>query len=347
VTVHRVHQPLTHIRPVTSGEKSALADVEPVKNIAILVLPDFAMLAYAAATDVFRAANNESGARLYNWVNVGPYSGQVRSSSGIALDCTVELASTDQYDYVFVCASDEAVACKDNLVLHWLRRQARGGAIMGAISGGAFVLARAGLLKGYRATLHWIYWDAFGEEFPDIDLRRTLFEIDRDRLTCGGGMAPLDMLRQHIAATHSVGLGDRISELFLHTENRSAQKPQRGSLRDRLGVSHIGLIAAIEAMERSLEEPIGRAELAGIAGVSVRQLDRLFSTQVGLPVNAMYLELRLERALHLVQQSSMPLAEVAYACGFKSPSNFSKAYHDRFGVPPSFDRTRFNKRILS
>jgi transcriptional regulator GlxA family with amidase domain len=334
------------VPPKASEAAIAAPGVVAVKKIAMLVLPHFAMLAYAAATDVFRAANNQNGSPLYEWTNVGPFAGQVRSSSGIGLDCAVELSASIQYDYVFVCASDEAVACKDSPVLHWLRRQARGGAIMGAISGGAFLLARAGLLNGYRATLHWIYWDAFGEEFPDIDLRRTLFEIDRDRLTCGGGMAPLDMLREHITKTYGVGLGDRIGELFLHTENRSAHRPQRGSLRDRLGVSHVGLIAAIEAMERSLEEPVGRADLAEIAGVSVRQLDRLFSAQVGLPVNAMYLELRLERALHLVQQSSMPLAEVAYACGFKSPSNFSKAYRDRFEIPPSADRARFNRRRL-
>jgi transcriptional regulator GlxA family with amidase domain len=322
---------------IAGGESSA-------KHIAILVLPDFAMLAYALVTDFFRIADSYFGAAFYSWSNIGQQVGPVRSSGGVAVQCSHDVHSAEQFDYVFVCASDQAVGCTNPEILDWLRRQARGGAIMGAVSGGAFLLARAGLLDGYRATIHWVYWTAFAQEFPDIDLRRTMYEIDRDRMTCGGGLASLEMLREHVSRDASPALAGKISELFLLTGGRSAPHLQRGSLGDNLGITDPGLLRALAAMEGNIQRPLSRQSIADTAGVSIRQLDRLFCKLIGSPAHEYYLELRLKRARHLVLESSMPLKEIAYACGFKSASNFSKAYRDAFSEPPSADRRRIKGR---
>ncbi len=157
-------------------------------------------------------------------------------------------------------------------------------------------------------------------------------------------MSPLDMLHALLRCQHGEGLALRVADWFLHTEIREGHKPQRLSFQARLGVNHAGLIRVLSAMERALEEPLSRGALAKIAGVSERQLDRLFLSQVGTALGVYYLQLRLERARQLVLQSSLSQLDIAIACGFKSPSTFSKSYRGLFGLPPSTERANALRR---
>lgn len=307
-------------------------------RVGFLLLSGFALLAYAAAIESLRAANQVAGKELYTWHHISPYDRTAVASNGVKLHCEYDTCCNEKFDFLFVCASDEALNFRHSPTFRWLRNLAANNAVLGGISGGVFVLARAGLLKDQRVTLHWVYAPAFSEEFPEANLHRSLYEIDGKRMTCGGGMAPLDMLHALLARQHGEELAARVSDWFLHTEVREGQKPQRLSFRARLGVNHAGLIRALEAMEDALEEPLPRNELARIAAMSERHLDRLFLAQVGSPLSAYYLQLRLERARQLVLQSSLSLLEIAIACGFNRASTFSKSYRKLFGVPPSTDR---------
>lgn len=310
-------------------------------TVAFLLVPGFAMLAYAAAIESLRAANQIAGRKLYDWRHLSAIGAPVAvASNGVELGCDRTLQDHRIFDKVFVCASDEAAKFDDAQAMAWLRNQATGGASMGGIGGGAFLLARAGLLKRRQVTLHWAYATAFREEFPDVTLHRSLYEIDGNVMTSGGGMSPLDMMHAIIRDEHGEQLAIGVSDWFLHTDIRDGQAVQRLSFQARLGVHHPGLIRALESMEGALEEPLARARIAQIAGVSERQLDRLFRTQVGTGISAYYLKLRLERARQLVLQSSLSLTEIAVACGFNSASTFSKSYRAEFGEPPSNERIR-------
>jgi transcriptional regulator GlxA family with amidase domain len=312
--------------------------------VAFLLLSGFAMIAYASAIEALRAANQVASAKLYSWHNVSPDGQPAFASNGVEFQCQYDTRTIETFDYVFVCASDEALTFRQPQTLRWLRALATVNAVIGGISGGAFLLARAGLLNNHRLTLHWVYASAFSEEFPEADLRRSLYEIDGNRMTCGGGISPLDMMHALLRREYGDELAVAVSEWFLHTDIREGQKPQRLSFQARLGVSHAGLIRVLEAMEASLEEPLSRAELAQIAGVTERHLDRLFLAQVGSPLSAYYLEQRLDRARQLVLQSSLSLLEIAIACGFTRASTFSKSYRRLFNVSPSEDRTNTLRR---
>jgi transcriptional regulator GlxA family with amidase domain len=312
--------------------------------VAFLLLSGFAMIAYASASEALRAANQVAGAELYNWCNVSPDGKPAVASNGLELECVCDTRATEVFDYVFVCASDEALTFRQPRTLRWLRAQATANAVVGGISGGAFLLARAGLLKGHRLTLHWVYAPAFAEEFPEADVRRSLYEIDANRMTSGGGISPLDMMHALLRREYGDELAVGVSEWFLHTDIREGQKPQRLSFQARLGISHAGLIRVLEAMEASLEEPLSRAELSHIAGVCERHLDRLFLAQVGTTLSAYYLEQRLDRARQLAVQSSLSLLEIAIACGFTRASTFSKSYRRMFRVSPSEDRANALRR---
>ena len=215
---------------------------------------------------------------------------------------------------------------------------ARQSVAIGGVSGGAYVLARSGLLDGYRATIHWEHLPAFSEEFPHVSVERNLFVIDRDRLTCAGGIAALDLMHALIERDHGHDLAAAVSEWYLHTEVRSGSVPQRMTLRERFGVSNPKLLKALSEIERRIEEPPGRDELAAVAGTSVRQLERLFAQHLGTTMGVHGLRVRLTRARELLRQTSKPVLDIAVMCGFTSVSHFSRAYRVAFGHPPRAER---------
>jgi transcriptional regulator GlxA family with amidase domain len=308
------------------------------KTVGFLLVPGFALMSYAAAIEPLRAANLLSGNMLYRWWHAAPSGEPVTASNGIAVipDCGTR---TDRAaDMVFVCAGGNPATFNESSSLGWLRRLARKGVTLGGISGGPYILARAGLLDDRRATLHWEHMPAFREAFPDVAVVPSLFEIDGNRITCSGGISALDMMVALIELDHGRQLAAAVGDWFLHTHIREGYGPQRLDLRYRLGVADEKLLRVLGAMETNLEQPLSRTDLARQAGISLRQLERLFHTHVGHGIHQHYRWIRLERARQLLRETSLPVLDVALATGFSSPSQFSRAYAQTFGEPPS--RTR-------
>jgi AraC family transcriptional regulator, glycine betaine-responsive activator len=224
-------------------------------------------------------------------------------------------------------------------VFAWLRRMDRHGATVGALCTGAHILARAGLITDHRCTIHWENLPGFVEAFPDIDVAADLYEIDRNRFTCSGGTAPLDLMLSRIAQTHGDELATKVSEQCLLDRIRGPHDRQRMPIRIRLGVHHPKLIMAIELMEANIEDPLPQEQLAHYIGLSRRQLERLFRRHMGRTPAQYYLELRLERARHLLYQTDLPIMNIACACGFVSASHFSTCYRQMFGKTPRAERS--------
>jgi transcriptional regulator GlxA family with amidase domain len=317
---------------------SDIHTLERPHHFGFLLIPDFALLAYASAIEPLRAANRLSGKELYRWSHVSPDGGLVNASNGLSLTPDFAPAAAPAFDAVIVCAGGNPALFQHAQTFGWLRNLARRGTVLGGISGGPYLLARAGLLAGYRCTIHWEHAPAFVEDYPDLDLKRSLFEIDRDRLTASGGTAPLDMMHALIARDHGSDLAFAVSEWFLQTHVREGAGPQRMPLRERLGISNAALLRVIERMERTIETPAPRAELAQVARMSLRQLERLFRAHLGRSIGNHYLGLRLDRARDLLRQTSLSVLEIALACGFGSASHFSRAYRQRFSHAPRTER---------
>jgi transcriptional regulator GlxA family with amidase domain len=308
------------------------------QTVGFLLVPGFAVMSYAAAVEPLRAANLISGKELYRWWNAAPGGKPVMASNGLAIipDCGTN--TEREADMVFVCAGGNPALFGDKSVFAWLRRLARRGVAIGGISGGPYLLAKAGLLDERRATLHWEHLPAFREAFPDVAVVPSLFEIDGNRITCSGGISALDMMVALIERDHGRQLAAAVGDWFLHTHIREGFGPQRMDLRYRLGVADEKLLAVLRAMEISIETPQPRTALARQAGISLRQLERLFHRYIGHGVHFHYRWLRLERARQLLRETTLPVLDVALATGFASASQFARAYARAFGEPPS--RTR-------
>jgi transcriptional regulator GlxA family with amidase domain len=310
------------------------------QKIGFLLLPNFSMMAFTSAVEPLRAANRLSGRALYTWHTASIDGKPARASNGIAL--VPDSSFHDEFDVrtLFVCAGIRAERFRNQAVFSRLRELARRGVALGGVCTGSLALARAGLLAGYRCTIHWENMEGFVEDFPDLNITATLFEIDRDRYTCSGGTAPLDMMIHAISRDFSETLAIGVAEQMLHSFVRQPRDAQRMSLQYRIGISNAKLLAVIAHMEAYLESPLSPAELAASVQLSVRQLERLFRNHLGTTPTRYYIELRLRRAQLLLRQTTMPIVQVAVASGFASASHFARCYREFFGCAPRAERAQ-------
>jgi len=310
------------------------------QTLAFVLTDNFSMLAFTAAIEPLRIANRVTGRELFRWWVVSKTGAAVRASNGVEVAARYGLADIDlsHPPIVVVCSGLNAERIRDKELFAWLRRAERRGAQIGALCTGTYILARAGLLDGHRCAIHWECLPAFSEEFPDIDVTADLYQTDQGRFTCSGGTAALDLMLNKIAVDHGAELATKVSEQCLLDRIRSPDDRQRLPIRARLGIHHPKLILSIELMEANLEEPLSQEMLAAYVGVSRRQLERLFKRHVGRTPAHYYLELRLDRARHLLYQTDLPIMDVACACGFVSASHFSTCYRQMYGKTPREER---------
>lgn len=312
----------------------------PTRHVGVLLLPGFSLLAEACATEPLAVANQLAGRLLYRLTTFGLHEGAVESGSKQVLSPDRVLAPREgggeRLDMLLVCAPGET-PLREALVAR-LRQLAEGGVVLGGIGGGAEVLARAGVLDGYRATLPWQRFEAVAREHPRVRLSRQLFEIDRERLTCGGGTAAMDMMMTLIGSQQGSGLAERVSEHFVLERVRMGDEPQQTSLRARLGNAPQSLVEAVTLMEANIEEPLTTHELAEHLGISRRQLERLFKKHLQAVPSRYYLDLRLQQARRLLRETDRPAGEIALHTGFSSAAHFSTAYRNHFGLTPREER---------
>lgn len=313
-----------------------------VTTVGYLVNDGFPLLSLAASVESLRAANAVAGRELFRWHYFSASGKDTLSSCRVIVRPEEEGVDSFAIDVMVVCAGDSAIHLNDEAIFAMLRRLARKGARMGGLSGGTFILARSGLLEGKRCTAHWEHMPALRERFPKILLKQTLYEIDGQCFTCAGGNAVLDMMNALIAAEHGLAIARSASEYLVQTQIRDSDDYQRMSAQQRFGVSHPILIKALDLIEKTLDDPLDRHAFAEKMGLSLRQLERLFVSNIDLTINQYLMKLRVERAKILIRQTTLPLGEVAVASGFTNFSHFSRIYKKRFGVTPS-DTRKFER----
>jgi transcriptional regulator GlxA family with amidase domain len=237
--------------------KEVPGSAPPMGSVGFLLVPGFALMSYASAVEPLRAANQLAGKKLYSWWHTAPGDKPAIASNGAAVLPDFRFGSdVGSLDLMLVCAGGNPATFRDRRTFAWLRRLAGRGVTIGGISGGPFILAKAGLLAGRRCTVHWEHMPALQEAFPGIMLTRSLFELDGDRITCSGGVAALDMMVALITRDHGYELGAAVSDWLLHTDVRQGARPQRMDLRFRLGVADEKLLKVLKAMESHIETPL-------------------------------------------------------------------------------------------
>lgn len=298
-------------------------------------------MAFSSVIEPLRAANVLAGTARYSWITVGLRDDKIRASNGIAIEPDHTVGTAPEVDRIVVCSGGDAdqVVADDAVV--WIRRNLRAGAHIGAVADAAFFLARAGLLDGHSCTLHWTSQAAFGETFPELDLRRDLYVIDRRRFTSAGGVGSLDMMLELIRRDYGAELAAGVAEWYMHSPLRSNVDRRMMPLRTRTGIRDEFVLSAVAIMEDAVEDRLSMSELARRLGGSTDKLERAFQLELNTTPNAYYRNLRLRRAADLLLHSTLRVGEIALICGFRNASSFSRAFKEHFSDTPN--RARRNR----
>jgi len=296
------------------------------------------MIALTSAIEPLRHANHMAGVEYYQWNVFSEQGLPVAASNGLSISVAGTLGDITGGSTVVLCGGPNIESHTSPGLVAWLRKTARHGRDIGALCTAAHVLAKAGLLEGRKCTIHWENMEGFAENFPDLDMTGRLYEIDRDRFTCAGETAAIDLVATMISAQHGEKLAGIVADQVLHSPVREATQAQRPSLTTRIGVRNPKLTTVIEQMEAHIEDPLSPEDLATFCDLSRRQLERLFEKHLNLSPQRYYRQLRLKKARSFLLQTNMSVMAVAVACGFSSPSHFSKCYRTQFHISPYEDR---------
>jgi len=293
-------------------------DPDKPRTFVFVLLDNFSMLSFSAAVEAMRIANRMAGRTVYTWRVIGEGGTSMTCSAGISFNLDGDLDELGRDDTLIICGGIGIQAATSKRILGWLRREARKGIAIGGLCTAAFTLAKAGLLDGKRATIHWENQDSFSEEFDEVELTKSVFVVDGSRISTAGGTSAIDLMLKLIADHHGEDLANAVADQ---------------------------LIYSIQMMETNIEEPISPSILARDVGMSTRQLERLFRRYLNRSPKRYYMELRLQKARNLLMQTDMSVINVALACGFASPSHFSKCYRAHYDTTPYRERGSHAARL--
>ncbi len=301
-------------------------------TLALLVLPQASILEVASTLDPLRSANRHLGAEAYRWRVVTPDGRAAPLTCGLELPSHGPLAAAEGADALIAIVGFRQAEVATPALVRELARLAPRFAAVGGIDAGPWVLARAGLLNGYRATVHWEDLEDLGAAFPQIDLAPDRWVIDRNRFTAGGAAPAADLMLHLIASRHGPALARQVAQSFLTTP-RPGHEPQVSPPAPALLDPRVA--QAIARMEARVETPEPAAQTAKAVGLSPRRLETLFAQALQTTPAAHALSLRLQAARRMLTDTRHPLTEIALRTGFSSPSALSRAFKLRYGQPPS------------
>ncbi|MFO8126348.1 GlxA family transcriptional regulator [Yoonia sp.] len=315
------------------------------RRFVFVLMENFTMLCFAAAIESLRIANRTAGKDLYSWLIVSETGDEAACSNGCIFRVDGGLDELDREDTVMLCGGIDVQKATTKRLLNWIRRESRRGVTIAGLCTAGYTMAKAGLLDGKKATIHWENQDSFAEEFEEVNLTKSVFVVDGKRITTAGGTASIDLMIKLIADQHGEDLANAVADLLIYSAIRTDQDTQRLSIPTRIGVRHPKLSRVIQMMEQNIEDPISPAILAKDVGMSTRQLERLFRRYLSRSPKRYYMELRLQKARNLLMQTDMTVINVALACGFASPSHFSKCYRSHYDTTPYRERGSHAARL--
>jgi AraC family carnitine catabolism transcriptional activator len=326
------------------------------------LLPEFSNFGLAAVTEPLFIANWLAQDAVFEWRTISDDGKSVRASNGSSVPVDGDLALVAGCESVFVLASFEPVrTAQSRARVRWLKRVARAGAEMVGIENGSLALAEAGLLDHHAAAIHWDNLAGFQELFPKVRIAQSLFSFSRNRATCAGAAAILDLMIAWIAHHADAQTSSEVARHMLLNGRRDAQvantgarasavadagsrpadqwSPEHGHAGGRFAANQDPVVARARAiMQAHVDDPLSCGTVAQQVGLSLRQLERRVKQQLGQTLHSEYMLVRVEKAHQYLQQTALSVTEVAALTGFTSVEYFAKVYRRVFGVLPSKDR---------
>ncbi|MCT4655128.1 MAG: GlxA family transcriptional regulator [Cohaesibacter sp.] len=312
-------------------------------HFSFLLFDQFSNLCLANAIEPLRAANMKAGKMLYDWSLISPDGEPVFSSSTMEIKAghaLGDLADAPQGsalvpDILFTMPSYHYRSHGQPDILAQLRKLAKRGVTLGGLDCGSHMLAKAGLLDGYRATIHWEEVGLFEERFLDVEVTTDRFVIDRNRITAGGGTTTLDLMLELIRRDHGESLANEVAGVFVYDHERPPSDAQWMTPAGILARRNPAIAKVLTLMIDTLEAPLPMGEIASRTGMSQRGLERLFQAVLSTTPRKYYQHLRLSKARSLLMESRLTVEEIAVRSGYRTAIAFTRAFKGEFGIQPS------------
>ena len=305
------------------------------QHVVFVVVPRFNLTTLITMIETMRIANYLAPEPMFSWDIVSFDGPEVIASNGMTTTVATDHGNLGHATYVFVLGSWGTEHYDNPALLAWLRKRARTGESVCGVELGSYIVARAGLLDGKPATIHWSWLGGFRESFYRVDVQECLFTIDGKVMTCSGGLAGVDLMLRLIEVASDSGFSGEIADQMLHHPIREATSAQRSTM-GRSTESMLPLVReAMTLIEENIEEPLTVPQIAKVLGVSQRQLERQFKKHVGCTVVQLGLLRRLQNARLLLISTDLSVREIATASGFNTLSHFAYSFGRLFGRRPS------------
>lgn len=309
-------------------------------NVGFLLLEHFSLPAFTQALDILVTAN---------LINSGVFTTRTFSLNGesVVSDLGIAICPSAELNVSHLLGLDLLVVCgglRTNLrpipaLKQFLHAAKDKDIALAGLWSGAWFLGQAGLLDGYKCAIHPEHRAALAEIARNSQVTSESFMVDHDRLTAASPTGTFNMVLEWINILHGRDLVGGIVDILAFEESRFRRV--RPALHAKMSEP---LRNVISLMIENIEEPLSAEQLAQYSGRSRRQIERLFQQQLGTTPARYYLELRVTEGRRLLQHSHLPILEVSVACGFASPSHFSKCYAAYFGNSPSKEIRQGNVR---
>lgn len=336
------------IEPERKDRNARTVDAErdPAFHVVFFVVHGFSLMALSSAIEPLRSVNRLLGRERYVWTVAADTVGPVAASNGLEVAATADAGNLPRADLTVVVASYDAETYQNPVLFRSLRQLRADRHLIGAVSNGTLLLARAGVLSNRRVTIHWETQRLLAETFPDLDVVTDIYCWDKGILTAAGGTTAMDMMLALISDREGADAAADVSDQFLHGPVRQSTEMQRLDIRWRFQVTDRRLVTAIRTMEEHKSDPLKIGQLAIVAGLSERQLERLFTSKLGKSPSDFYLDIRLKEAKGWLLHSTQSMEEISEKVGFSSLSHFSRTFKGWSGESPSAVRRRHRSEVV-
>lgn len=325
----------------------------PPAEFLVVLIPGFSQLCLSSLIDPLRIANASCGREVFRWRLVSEDGAPVESASGIGVCVAGSICeaarqiSLGHLPRAVVACADRDVERRSTPDLRSLMRLcARRAVPLYGLGTGSWLLAEAGLLEDANCTIHWAKIAALTETFVSLQVSDVLFVRHQGMITCAGELAALDLALELIDQHGGSELTRTVSRVVLADNRRDGESRQTAPAGLRYSGTSDKLIKTIRIMERATEDPITLGQIARQAGISRRQIERLFQQYLATTPLRYYLGLRLAKARQLLNSTNMTVLDVAIACGFVSASHFTACFKKQYGVSPSQVRRNAGTRRM-
>ena len=301
-------------------------------DVALHIADCFPILSVTLITEPLRVANRELGREAFTWQLVSDAGGLRRASSGLSLD-TVPMSARSP-DVAILLASYKPESASTPETLAWLRALDRRGCVLGCVDTGALVFARAGLLGRRPAAAHPEAIAGFHRQFPDSLFVDRMYDVSPPRVSSAGGVATLDMTLGLIAHFTSPKVAGRVAQILTYAPPVAGWVPQ--ALPKSIPVA---VADAVALMQAHLAGGMRVSDIAAQLGLPVWTLRRQFQRYLHMTPTSYFVHLRLAKARDMLRNTTLPVGDIASACGYENADAFSRAYRTRYAIAPSQDRS--------